>query len=702
MPIANARIPISRLPTGVRNVVPGPHNNNAPTPAPAVNDASISLEQSVNTDFSVLEDMEQCAHCSSFNARNFTVCGVCNMQAREPVVHATRRNNYVVPENVVAPPARTTPPARVGMSTPAQRAAAAAADRAAAEAAAVAAAADAAEAAAGRARLTTSGFEIPAELLNNDFEVPPQARAAEGTGEATENGFEKTGYSRTLKCFASTAAGEAEGHEDRILLPATELQPIMDNRCMDLVNSASQEQLPVFFELENTEWKARTIVAGLKEFTAPNGTAVLPGWMMQQLYLAEGDYVKLTSVKLPRATSVKFKPVRSFKGTKAVLEQELSLHYTTLTQDTTIAISDGQGKLVELIVQELQPARSCYILGAELSVEFDEPAESQAEENKVISLNEPVSGEVAPNQYVYYEVKNNSSLDEKQIVFELEALSGDPDLFVSQQTAHPSIIANDWSAMLSGGERIVVKPTDPLRKKNSFWVSVRGHIEACSFRLACFVEDVPTTEEALESSGIYPMTSVLSTTQEAAPGPDFLRCATCNKWVPEQSFYRHEAFCKRSILKCPICSALIQTAQKDMHNHCATCQLLVDPANHVHCAVCHKGMSKGKMAQHAHCNLCPTAFECKPDQLKKHAELMHANSIACECGKLFDLETLKMHAAYDCDLLPQKCRFCDGEFPRRALAEHETRCGAETVRCAVCTVRLPRAQLSGHMTNHTQ
>jgi hypothetical protein len=106
------------------------------------------------------------------------------------------------------------------------------------------------------------------------------------------------------------------------------------------------------------------------------------------------------------------------------------------------------------------------------------------------------------------------------------------------------------------------------------------------------------------------------------------------------------------------------------------------------------------MEQHAHCNLCPLTFVCAPDQLKKHGELMHSNSIACACGKLFDLETLKMHASYDCELMPQRCQYCDGEFVRKTIGEHEKRCGAETVKCSSCSVRLPRSMLANHMATH--
>lgn len=57
------------------------------------------------------------------------------------------------------------------------------------------------------------------------------------------------------------------------------------------------------------------------------------------------------------------------------------------------------------------------------------------------------------------------------------------------------------------------------------------------------------------------------------------------------------------------------------------CKRLVDLANHVHCSICNKGMSKAKLALHSHCALCPTI--CPPDQLKKHCELFHRCGVLC-------------------------------------------------------------------------
>jgi hypothetical protein len=223
--------------------------------------------------------MEKCPDCGSYNSKGFTDCAVCGKSVREKSVAVTRRHNYVVPETVVSPPRVLNAASNTSGGEALRRAAAQAAEARAAQAAqeareaqAVADAHDAAEAERvareaeqnDNAALEDSGAaaervarEAEQGLLNN-------SGVAVST-DTTEDGFEKTGYSKSLRAM------RVEEHGDRILLPASELQPIMDNRCMDLTNSVTQEQLPVFFEIENSEWKARSVVGGLLEFTAPPG-----------------------------------------------------------------------------------------------------------------------------------------------------------------------------------------------------------------------------------------------------------------------------------------------------------------------------------------------------------------------------------------------------------------------------------------------
>lgn len=373
------------------------------------------------------------------------------------------------------------------------------------------------------------------------------------------------------------------------------------------------------------------------EFTAPPGVVLLPRWMMQTLFLVEGDRVTVSSVKLARATSVRLQPVRyafsQLPNPKGVLESSLGLGYTTLTRDTTISVACGprDTDVYELVVMDVQPTRCAYVLGSSVAVEFDEPQEppSNAVVNQVLALNDVVEGSVAGNAYSYYELKNNPAMGASSVVIEVQSVSGDPDVVVSQATSHPSLVNFTWSGLQvrrrrcgvcvelrrltrgragqEGGERIVIRPDDAERKKTSFYISVRGHREEASYRLAAFLEEPVSQQDLLEyahallllfvcvahltrprrSSGVEPVASVLRKTQERPTGvADSVQCTNCSVWLPAATAFRHEgnaaracrgdvgahsvgsaAFCKRNVFRCAVCQAVVQTAQKDFHWH---------------------------------------------------------------------------------------------------------------------------------------
>lgn len=200
VPPTAENVPISRVPSAVRNVVTA-HNNNEP----ATNDA-ISLEASYSTDYAVLEGMEKCDGCGSFNAKGFTDCPICGKSVREKVIQVTRRNNYVVPETVVAP-SRVLNAQSAGSGGDLLRQAAERRareqeeQRAFAEAQRIADAADAAEAAAAAA----AAAALANSLDRSDGAAAAVAAVAADIGfpaapaETNEDGFEKTGYCKSLK-----------------------------------------------------------------------------------------------------------------------------------------------------------------------------------------------------------------------------------------------------------------------------------------------------------------------------------------------------------------------------------------------------------------------------------------------------------------------------------------------------------------------
>lgn len=64
---------------------------------------------------------------------------------------------------------------------------------------------------------------------------------------------------------------------------------------------------PLIIELSRTS-RTKITHAGALSFEAPPHTAIIPSWIMKNLDLAEGDYVSVRLVTLPKGKYIKLKP----------------------------------------------------------------------------------------------------------------------------------------------------------------------------------------------------------------------------------------------------------------------------------------------------------------------------------------------------------------------------------------------------------
>ena len=111
-------------------------------------------------------------------------------------------------------------------------------------------------------------------------------------------------WSELLQVVSSHAmdmAGLSEG--DRILLPPSALQALMG-----LVPSASMPR-PMLFAMALAGSDQRPRHVGVLEFSAPEGTVVVPLWIMRAMGLSDADSVVVTSATLPKGTFAKLQPL---------------------------------------------------------------------------------------------------------------------------------------------------------------------------------------------------------------------------------------------------------------------------------------------------------------------------------------------------------------------------------------------------------
>ncbi|EFP13590.1 hypothetical protein CRE_24314 [Caenorhabditis remanei] len=133
-------------------------------------------------------------------------------------------------------------------------------------------------------------------------------------------------------------------------------------------------EYPMLFKLTNMPAQ-RITHCGVLEFSAPEGQAILPQWMMQQLGLTDGDTVRVESATVPKATFAKLKPMSleflNITNPRAFLEVELR-KYACLTKNDLIPTSYA-GQTLEFLVVDVKPANSVCIIECDVNLDFDAP-----------------------------------------------------------------------------------------------------------------------------------------------------------------------------------------------------------------------------------------------------------------------------------------------------------------------------------------
>uniref|UniRef100_T1HZX7 Uncharacterized protein n=3 Tax=Rhodnius prolixus TaxID=13249 RepID=T1HZX7_RHOPR len=150
----------------------------------------------------------------------------------------------------------------------------------------------------------------------------------------------------------------------KIILPPTVLD-FMANQTL---------QYPMLFKLSNIENNVSTH-CGVLEFIAEEGTFFAPTWMLEQLKVEAGSFIKVESATLPVATFSRFQPQQTnfldISNPKAVLENQLR-KYACLTVGDVIALSYND-KIYRLKVEEARPRDAVKIIECDMEVDFSAP-----------------------------------------------------------------------------------------------------------------------------------------------------------------------------------------------------------------------------------------------------------------------------------------------------------------------------------------
>ncbi|PRP87573.1 hypothetical protein PROFUN_04600 [Planoprotostelium fungivorum] len=172
----------------------------------------------------------------------------------------------------------------------------------------------------------------------------------------------------------------------KIILPSDALEELTQN---DLSDSSelrssygwnqnpslrqSNSGAPMIFEISAE--RGHTSYCGVEEFTAEEGSVIVPEWVLKNLRAKEGDQVTLRRVKLPRGTFVKLQPHTAefleVNDTRAMFEWVLP-KFMVLNQGDTIVVP-YRDKKYTFNVMEVKPGNSVHIIDSDINVDFAPP-----------------------------------------------------------------------------------------------------------------------------------------------------------------------------------------------------------------------------------------------------------------------------------------------------------------------------------------
>lgn len=510
--------------------------------------------------------------------------------------------------------------------------------------------------------------------------------------------------------YASSTASRHFQHEDSQQLP----NPLM----FRLVNPTNNNQ----------------VYAGIREFSAPEGTMGLSPFLRDALGLKEGDSITVNGSsnddaidltgeeiaaeslervtvharQLPKGTYVRLRPLEAGYNPddwKSLLERQLRDSFTTLTKNAVLSVSGVQGEVFQFLVDKFTPeGDGICVVDTDLEVDIEALNEEQARETmrQIMSKAQPGSatgsskggeldiwkstqGQVLPGEYVDYELP---SWDRSQtLVIELGDLADEDalDLFVtpksSRQRAPPRDAAHvfgNFSPAHHGTKSIEISPTNvELEGADSILVSVHaygsGHAQSSiPIQYSLRAKAGTNKGSASEPNG----------TDSSTHSPDDEQCKNCLQWVPKRTMVLHENFCRRNNILCPHCKSVFNKSSPEWEAHW-------------HC-------------EH------DDAYGNSTFSKDKHNDIFHGHRQCPGCA--FSTNSLADLARHRTSVCPDKiilCRFCHLEVPQEGdpfnpspevvlsgLTAHELADGARTTECHLCDKIVRLRDMETHLKHH--
>ncbi|KAH7478729.1 hypothetical protein HZ326_23997 [Fusarium oxysporum f. sp. albedinis] len=559
-------------------------------------------------------------------------------------------------------------------------------------------------------------------------------------------------WSSELPVISPSAIATKNLRGDKILLPQSALEQLLaaarsrpstttarsDPWSYSSSDADTAQQLPnpLIFRLVNPKNK-NAVFAGIREFSASEGTLGLSPWLTEALGIQEdecvspkevidlgqdtaqnsermdldGIQIKVEARQLPKGTYVRLRPLEAGYNPddwKPLLERQLRENFTTLSKGSMLAVKGARGEEFKLLVDKVAPeGDGICVVDTDLEVDIEALDEEQARETlrRIMSAQrgstdgsstggeidiwKAVEGQVLEGEYVDYVLPSWN----KSQPLAIELITGEDedalDLFVtpksSRQRALPreSVhVFGDFSPAVDGVKRIVISPTNvELEGAEQITISVHG------YRHPDATESPKTLQYSLRAKvdlqDAKDGTNGLSNgAGEQEHSPDEEQCSNCLQFVPKRTMVLHENFCRRNNVVCPKCKSVFKKGSPEWEAHW-------------------------------HCEK-DSAFGNSTQSKAKHDDIFHTGRQCPNCE--FSTNSMADLARHQTSVCPGKlilCRFCHLEVPQEGdpfnpspevvlsgLTAHELADGTRTTECHLCDKIVRLKDMETHLKHH--
>ncbi|KLO88673.1 PRLI-interacting factor K [Fusarium fujikuroi] len=559
-------------------------------------------------------------------------------------------------------------------------------------------------------------------------------------------------WSSALPVISPSAIATKNLRGDKILLPQSALEQLLaaarsrpstttarsDPWSYSSSDADTAQQLPnpLIFRLVNPKNK-NAVFAGIREFSASEGTLGLSPWLTEALGIQEdecvspkevidleqdtaqdnermdvdGIQIKVEARQLPKGTYVRLRPLEAGYNPddwKPLLERQLRENFTTLSKGSMLAVKGARGEEFKLLVDKVAPeGDGICVVDTDLEVDIEALDEEQARETlrRIMSAQrgttdgsstggeidvwKAVEGQVLEGEYVDYVLPSWNKSQPLAIELTTDEDEDTLDLFVtpksSRQRALPreSVhVFGDFSPAVDGIKRIVISPTNvELEGAEQITISVHG------YRHPDATEPPKTLQYSLRAKVDLQdakdgANGLSNGAREQEHSPDEEQCSNCLQFVPKRTMVLHENFCRRNNIVCPKCKSVFKkgSAEWEAHWHCEK----------------------------------DSAFGNSAESKAKHDDIFHTERQCPNCE--FSTNSMADLARHQTSVCPGKlilCRFCHLEVAQEGdpfnpspevvlsgLTAHELADGTRTTECHLCDKIVRLKDMETHLKHH--